>query len=91
MNTQGTNQTSTTGAAGSSSFGGAVNSGMANSTGASNMGSTSGTVSVQQISQQLKTLQQQLRQTQTSGPQNEAYTDAANRLQDVYELLNKIQ
>lgn len=52
------------------------------------MGTNTGTSNVQQIKQQLQNLQTQLRQSQTTGTVNEAYTDAANRLQDVFEILN---
>ena len=51
----------------------------------------SGVQSVQQLKQQIQTIQGQLRQAQTSGPANQAYTDAANRLQDVFEILNNTQ
>lgn len=50
-----------------------------------------GVQSIQQMKQQLQTIQGQLRQSQTSGAANQAYTDAANRLQDVFEILNNTQ
>lgn len=48
----------------------------------------SGVANVQQIRQQIQNIQSQLRQSQTNGAVNQAYTDAANRLQDVFEILN---
>ncbi|PKM94278.1 MAG: hypothetical protein CVU84_12535 [Firmicutes bacterium HGW-Firmicutes-1] len=60
-------------------------------TGAVGAGVNTGTQNVQQIRQQVQTLQNQLRQTSTAGTNNQAYTDAANRLQDAYEILNKLQ
>lgn len=67
-----------------------VSAGINNTT--SSMGSTgvgnSGVSNVQQIKQQLQSIEAQLRQSQSSGTVNQAYTDAANRLQDVFEILN---
>jgi len=47
-----------------------------------------GVSNVQQIKQQLQNIQTHLRQSNSNGSVNEAYTDAANRLQDVFEILN---
>ncbi|PKM52252.1 MAG: hypothetical protein CVV02_02480 [Firmicutes bacterium HGW-Firmicutes-7] len=78
------NATSNTGAAG-------VNSNMTSGVTNASVGVNAGTQNVQQIRQQVQTLEGQLRQVQNSGANNQAYTDAANRLQDVYEILNKLQ
>lgn len=67
-----------------------VNSNWNSSVTTGTVGNVAGTQNVQAIRQQIQTLQGQLRQVQTAGTNNEAYTDAANRLQDVYEILNKL-
>lgn len=47
-----------------------------------------GASNVQQIKQQLQNIQTHLRQPNTTGSVNQVYTDAANKIQDVYEILN---
>ena len=84
--TSGTNQ-STSGTGGAVYTSG-VNPQGAGTSSTSSVGTSGGNVNVAQIRQQLQSIQSQLRQTQTSGSSNQAYTDAANRLQDVFEILN---
>lgn len=94
-----TSSTGTTGVSGTgftSNVAGSNLSGTSGVTSGMTSGVTTGTVgvgvtqNVKQITQQLQTLQGQLRQTQTSGANNAVYVDAANRIQDVYEILNKL-
>ncbi len=71
-----------------------VTSGLTSNVTTGNVGVGTGGVgmagtNVGQIRQQLQTLQGQLRQ-QTTGTNAETYVNAANKLQDVYDILNKL-
>jgi len=48
-------------------------------------------VTTQQISQQLQTIQQQLRQLQSSGNNSSNIVNAANYVKDACDVLNSIQ
>lgn len=66
-----------------------VTSGVSNSM--NTVGTTTGTVNVQSINQQLQSIQNQLRQSTVNGAVSQVYTDAANRIQDAYDILNNIK
>lgn len=93
QNTGTQNTTGTTGTAGVFGTSGVTaTTGVSGTSNTSNLGSNSGVtnVSVQQITSQLQTLQQQLRQSQAGGQSNQNYVTAANSLQDAYNILSKL-